>query len=100
MSERFRDPVVTDLRVIFPSALDAEAYPSLLKNVYRGNTVDITGRVKGRPEEIAFSLRGLAGAVPYEGFFKLPLKGVGSDESLPDRWRQEREIDLKLRRTR
>lgn len=100
LSERFRDPVVTDLRVIFPSALDAEAYPSLLKNVYRGNTVDITGRVKGRPEEIAFSLRGLAGAVPYEGFFKLPLNGVGYDESLPDRWRQEREIDLKLRRTR
>ena len=96
LSERFRDPVVTDLRVIFPASSTAEAYPSLLKNVYRGNNVDIFGRVEGRPEEVAFSLRGLAGSVPYEGFFRLPLTGSGSDESLPELWRQEREIDLKL----
>ena len=96
LSERFRDPVVTDLRVIFPAQSTAEAYPSLLKNVYRGNTVDIVGRIKGRPDEVSFSLRGLAGTVPYEGFFRLPLATAWADEALPALWQQERAIDLKL----
>ncbi|MBQ7234076.1 MAG: VWA domain-containing protein [Kiritimatiellae bacterium] len=96
LSERFRDPVVTDLRVIFPASLEAEAYPSLLKNVYRGNSVEIVGRVKGSPDEISFSLRGLAGTVPYEGFFRLPLSGAAQDEGLPALWSKERAIDLKL----
>ena len=96
LSERFRDPVVTDLRVIFPASIEVEAYPSLLKNVYRGNTVEIVGRVKGAPAEISFSLRGLSGAVPYEGFFRLPLSGAPQDEGLPALWANERAIDLKL----
>ena len=96
LSERFRDPLVTDLRVVFPSSCQAEAYPSLLRNVYRGNDVTFTGRVFGRPSDVAFSLKGLSGDTAYEGFFRLPLEADKVDSSIPELWLQEREIDLKL----
>jgi len=96
LSERFRDPVVTDLRVVFPSSCPAEAYPSLLRNVYRGNEVTFVGRVPGRPADVAFSLKGLSGDVAYEGFFRLPIDAAQKDASIPELWLQEREIDLKI----
>ena len=97
LSERFRDPVLTDLRVIFASGCDAEAYPALLRNLYVGNAVELVGRVKGSPSEIRFSLRGLAGTVAYEGFYRLPLGKSTFDSSLPARWAEEKAIDAKLR---
>ena len=96
LSERFRDPLVTDLRVVFPSSCQAEAYPSLLKNVYRGNEVSLVGRVAGQPDSIAFSLKGLAGDTAYEGFFRLPLAASKVDETVPGLWDQERNIDIKI----
>ena len=97
LSEKFRDPLITDLRVVFPSSCPAEAYPSLLRNVYRGNGVSFVGRVQGRPADIAFSLKGLAGETAYEGFFRLPLDSARNDQSIPAMWAQEREIDMKIR---
>lgn len=97
LSERFRDPVVTDLRVVFASSCRAEAYPTLLKNVYRGGEVAVVGRVKGSPKEVAFSLKGLAGADAYEAFFKLPVASAAVDPALPAAWRQERDIDRMIR---
>lgn len=96
LSMRFRDPVFTDLRVVFASTCPAEAYPRLLKNLYRDNSVEIVGRLPAGAEEVAFSLRGLAGATAYEGFFRLPLASAAGDASLPERWRQERAIDERL----
>lgn len=96
LSDRFRDPVVTDLRVVFPSSCQAEAYPSLLRNVYRGNDVTFTGRVLGHPSDVAFSLKGLSGDTAYEGFFRLPLAEAKADPTIPELWLQEREIDLKI----
>ena len=96
LSERFRDPLVTDLRVVFPSSCQAEAYPSLLKNVYRGNDVTFVGRVAGQPADISFSLKGLAGETAYEGFFRMPLDGASVDPSIPAFWMQERDIDVKI----
>lgn len=96
LSEKFRDPLITDLRVVFPSSCPAEAYPSLLRNVYRGNDVSFVGRVQGRPADIAFSLKGLAGETAYEGFFRLPLDSAQNDQSIPGMWAQEREIDMKI----
>lgn len=96
LSERFRDPLVTDLRVVFPSSCQAEAYPTLLKNVYRGNNVAFFGRIPGRVDEVSFSLKGLAGEVAYEGFFTLPLSPDAEDPSVLEAWNQEREIDAKI----
>ena len=97
LSERFRDPVLSDLRLIFASTCKAEAYPRLLKNLYRGNTVEIIGRVPKGTSEVAFSLKALAGPMAYEGYYTLPLAGAAKDSKLPDAWRAEQAIDAKLK---
>ena len=93
--ERFRDPVLSDLRVVFSAGTKAEAYPRRLRNMYRNGTLTLVGRVKAGTKEIAFSVKGLNGRHAYEGFFRLPLSAVG-DSSVIDEWRAEQQIDLKL----
>ena len=97
LSERFRDPVLSDLRVVFSATSQAEAYPRVLKNLYRGDVVDIVGRVPKGTTKVAFSVKGLNGAKSYEGFFKVDLASVSFDPTLPAHWRLERGIDEKLR---
>ena len=97
LTERFRDPVLTDLRVIFSADTRAEAYPRVLRNLYRGGTVEIVGRVPSGTEKVSFSLRGLNGPQAYEGFFTHALDTAGADPSLAAAWRAECEIDRMLR---
>ena len=97
LSERFRDPVLSDLRVIFASNVRAEAYPQLLRNIYKGGTLEFVGRVPADTRELAFSLRGLNGADAYEGFFRLPFANAPSDPSLAAVWAKERILAAKLR---
>ena len=97
LSERFRDPVLSDLRVIFASGVQAEAYPRLLRNIYRSGTLEFVGRVPSGTKEVSFSLRGLNGDNAYEGFFKLPFATAASDPSLAARWTEEQSIAAKLR---
>ena len=95
LSERFRDPVLSDLRVIFASGVQAEAYPLLLRNLYRGGTLELVGRVPADTKELAFSLRGLNGADAYEGFFRLPFATAPADPTIADLWRTEADIARK-----
>ena len=97
LSERFRDPVLSDLRVIFASGVQAEAYPRLLRNIYRGGTLEFVGRVPSGTKEVSFSLRGLNGDNAYEGFFKLPFATAASDPSLAAQWTEERAIAAKIK---
>lgn len=97
LAERFRDPVLSDMRVVFASGCPAEAYPRLLKNLSRGGTVELVGRVPAGVREVSFSLKGLNGRKAYESFFRLPLDSAAADPALAAAWRTEREIDLKLR---
>ena len=97
LSERFRDPVLSDLRVIFASGVQAEAYPRLLRNIYRGGTLEFVGRVPSGTKEVSFSLRGLNGDNAYEGFFKLPFATAAPDPALADKWAEEQSIAAKLR---
>lgn len=96
-SVRFRDPVVSDFRVVFAARCLAEAYPVRLKNLYLGNTVEIVGRVPKGTDEIAFSLKGLNAGKAYESYFRLPVKSAKPDAALPARWEEERKIDSRLR---
>ena len=96
-SDRFRDPVLSDLRVIFTSDSKAEVYPALLKNLYRGDVVDIVGRVPKGTREVAFSLKGLSGETAYEGFFRFVLSEAPFNAAVPDLWTSEKAIDLRLR---
>lgn len=97
LSERFRDPVLSDLRVVFSASTPAEVYPRLLRNVYSGDMLSFVGRVHAGTRQIAFSLKGLNGSHAYEGFFKLPLVNVQVDDSLATEWRKEQGIDKKLK---
>lgn len=97
LGERFRDPVLSDLRLVFAADTKAESYPRLLRNLYRGDTLEIVGRVPAGVKTLSFSLKGLNGKEPYEGFFSFPLDAVGEDPSAVKNWNVERNIDLKLR---
>jgi Mg-chelatase subunit ChlD len=100
LSQRFRDPVLTDLRIVFATgSRQAETYPRLLRNLYRGELVDFVGRVPAATgaHKVSFSLKGLNGTKAYEGFFTVNLADVGFDKSLPETWRAERSVDEKLR---
>lgn len=92
LSGRFRDPVLTDLRVVFASGTEAESYPRLLRNLYRGGYVDIYGRVPAGVRDVAFSVKGLSGAQAYESYFSFPVDQAAVDDSLPDVWRSERSV--------
>lgn len=97
---RFRDPVLSDLRMVFTTASRADVYPRRLKNLYRGETIDMIGRVPTGTKQVAFSLKGLNGARAYEALFKLPLGKGGEkefDPQLPELWNREKTIDAKLR---
>jgi Mg-chelatase subunit ChlD len=96
-AERFRDPVLSDLRIVFSSTTRADAYPMRLKNLYRGGTLEIVGRVPAGTAEIAFSLKGLNGREPYEGFFRLPVALAPEKDNVAGRWHEERKINAKLR---
>lgn len=97
MSRHFRDPVLTDLRLVFASDCDATAFPRLLKNLYRGEKVEFVGRVPKGTNEISFSLKGLNGKDAYEAFFRLPIEGRNSADDLERVWTNARAVDLKLR---
>ncbi len=97
LSDQFRDPVLSDLRLVFATDSKAEVYPRRLRNIYRAGLVDFVGRVPKGVTEVAFSLKGLNGAQSYEGFFKLDLTTAAFDGQIPDRWKAELTIDEKLR---
>ena len=94
--ERLRDPVLTDLRIVFASDVRAETYPRILRNLYRGDTLSFVGRVPKGTEKVSFSLRGLNGANAFEGFFELQLTTAGNDAKVKADWDAERAIDSKL----
>lgn len=97
LSNMFRDPLLSDLRVVYSSECRAESYPRLLKNLYRDGTVEFVGRVPAGTKEVAFSLKGLNGKDAYEAFFRLPLTGNRIESALDHSWRDANEIDRKLR---
>lgn len=97
LTERFRDPVLSDIRVIFTATSRADAYPRRLKNLYRGDTLEIVGRVPQGVKSVSFSVMGLNGARAYEGLFTRNFAEAAADPSLPGVWAAEETLDRKLR---
>jgi len=96
-TNRFRDPVLSDIRIVFSSASKAEAFPRRLKNLYRDSVLEVAGRVPAGVGEVAFSLKGLNGPNAYEGFFRLKLDTAEPDQKATSAWREEQSIDVRLR---
>ena len=96
-AERFRDPVLSDIRVVFSAGTKAEAYPRRLRNLYRGGTLEIVGRVPMSVSTLSFSVVGLNGRDYNEGLFDQPFDTAAADVGAPALWQAERKIDLKLK---
>lgn len=97
LATRFRDPVLSDLRLVFPSAVRAETYPVLLRNLYRGETLEVYGRVAATAANVSFSLKGQNAGKAYEGFFSLPVATASSAKGVADGWRREQAIAARLK---
>jgi len=97
LSERFRDPVLSDLRIVFSTISGAEAYPTRLRNIYRGADLTFVGRTSLSTEKVAFSLKGQSGGRAFESFFALKFMDFKTEDTLRDEWNREKAIDLRLK---
>ena len=77
LSERFRDPQLTDIGYVFSANSSVEAFPKRLKNLYAGGSVEIYGRVPRSVTRTTLFLRSLAGDKSYGGFFNLTFADDG-----------------------
>lgn len=99
LATAFRDPVLTDLRIMFAAGSMAETYPKLLKNLYRGGTVVLRGRCPARVKELVFTLQGLSGSKAFESLYRLDFSAAEpADASLVKDWRADRIIAGRLLR--
>ena len=97
LAASFRDPVLTDLRVVFAAGSKAEIYPRLLKNLYRGRTVEICGRCPANVKELVFTLQGLSGAKAFEALYRLDFSSAAkADKALVGEWRDDRIVANRL----
>jgi len=96
LAERFRDPVLSDLRLIFASGVEVDAYPRLLRNLYRGETLEFVGRIPSSAADVAFSLKGINGSIAYEGFFRLPFSEASEEADAVSAWTKEAALDRRF----
>lgn len=97
LAKAFRDPVLTDLRVAFASSTEAETYPLLLKNLYRGGRVELRGRCPASVKKLVFTLQGLSGKKAFESLYQLNLAtSPTTDRSLRDEWLADRAVSFRF----
>lgn len=97
LAKAFRDPVLTDLRVAFASSTEAETYPLLLKNLYRGGRVELRGRCPASVKKLVFTLQGLSGRKAFESLYQLNLAtSPTTDRSLRDEWLADRAVSFRF----
>lgn len=97
LAKAFRDPVLTDLRVTFASSTEAETYPLLLKNLYRGGRVELRGRCPASVKKLVFTLQGLSGKKAFESLYQLNLAtSPTTDRSLRDEWLADRAVSFRF----
>ena len=90
--------MLSDLRLVFASDSRAEAYPRLLRNLYRGRGVELVGRVPVDEKKVSFSLKGLNGQQAFESYFSLDIgKDGGQGSALAGEWRAERAVEDRFR---
>ena len=98
LAKAFRDPILTDLRLVFAAGSEAEVYPRLLKNLYRGGRVELCGRCPAQVKSLVFTLKGLSGAKAFESLYKLDFASAQpSSQSLPAEWREGRNVAGRLK---
>jgi len=71
LAEKFRDPVLADIQVVFAGDSRADAYPKHVTNLYANEPIDIWGVCPADQRELVFSMRGLNGPRVFENVFRL-----------------------------
>lgn len=93
----FRDPVLTDIRIMFAAGTMAETYPKLLRNLYKGGKVVIRGRCPARIKELTFTIKGLSGPKAFESLYRIDMSTTDSaPESIVQDWKSDRVIAGRL----
>ena len=99
LATAFRDPVLTDLRIMFAAGTMAETYPRLMKNLYKGRSVTLKGRCPARIKELVFTLKGLSGSKAFESLYRIDISSVEkASETVIQDWRAERIVTGRLLR--
>ena len=99
LATAFRDPVLTDLRIMFAAGTMAETYPRLMKNLYKGGYVTLKGRCPAKIKELVFAFKGLSGDKAFESLYRIDLSSVEkASESIIQDWRAERIVAGRLLR--
>ncbi|MBO5939931.1 MAG: VWA domain-containing protein [Kiritimatiellae bacterium] len=95
----FRDPVLTDMRIMFAAGTMAETYPRLLKNLYKGGDVVLRGRCPARVKELVFTLKGLSGSKAFESLYDIDLSTAKpAPASVIEEWQADRIVTGRLLR--
>lgn len=98
LAKAFRDPVLTDLRVVFAAGTQAETYPRLLKNLYKGHVVELYGRCPASVKKLVFTLQGLSGKKAFEALYQFNLVTAdAADPSLRTAWLDSRSVEKSLK---
>ncbi|MBR1870458.1 MAG: VWA domain-containing protein [Kiritimatiellae bacterium] len=96
-AKKFAEPVLSDFTVIFNKAANAETYPRLVSNLYKGEDVEIYGKCPADRKELVFELRGLNGAQVYDSFFRKHFAAAQrGDPSLKREWAKRKLADMTL----
>lgn len=99
LATAFRDPVLTDLRIMFAAGTMAETYPRLMKNLYKGGSVTLKGRCPARIKELVFTLKGLSGSKAFESLYRIDMSSAEkASPSIVQDWRAERVVTGRLLR--
>ena len=99
LATAFRDPVLTDLRIMFAAGTMAETYPRLMKNLYKGGSVTLKGRCPAKIKELVFTLKGLSGSKAFESLYRVDISSVEkASETIIQDWRAERIVAGRLLR--
>ena len=87
----FRNPVMSDVSVMFDSSSASEIYPRRSMNLYKDSPIEITGVCPDTQTELVFQIRGLAFDKGYDSVFRLPLANakVGKPD-VKTRWARQK----------
>ena len=70
----FREPVLSDITVVFDSASHSEVYPKRTLNLYREQPMILNGVCAEQTEELIFQVRGLAADRGFDAIVRLKLR--------------------------
>ncbi|MBQ9431076.1 MAG: VWA domain-containing protein [Kiritimatiellae bacterium] len=94
--DSIRNPIMSDITVVFDAASKAEVYPRNTTNLYKDRQLEICGVCPDTTEELVFQVRGLAAEKGYDSIFRINLArhGKAATAKVKSRWAQQKMYHL------